>query len=176
MSASTSKCSFESLRLSTRDIYPVYSWSSSQLGPPPRAEVTGSRNQLLGSCRNAFEHLVEHLVWTVSNWDHVRHIQSNWQRRTGLDRFFPCELIIYTFQLGRPIVALPFVEAREKRSPSVKSIGGGAYWARRATAPPTFLGDVNFFFLLHCHYDWWKSSVMNKKCELNVPRMPQMAV
>ena len=47
--------------------------------------------------------------------------------------------------------------------------------AAHISGPPTFLCDINFFFL-YCHYDWWKSSAMNKKCQLNVPRMPQMAV
>ena len=89
---------------SASNISPVCSWSNSQLGPPPHAEVTGSRSQLLGSCRNACEHSVWHLVWIVSGCDHVRHIQSHWERKTGSDRFFPCELIIYTFQLSHRAV------------------------------------------------------------------------
>jgi len=41
--------------------------------------------------------------------------------------------------------------------------------------PTHFFGRCKLFLPIYCHYDWWKSSVMNKKCELSVPRMQQMA-
>ena len=38
-------------------------------------------------------------------------------------------------------------------------------WAAPITGPPTFLGDVNFFFLYIAIMTGKKSSVMNRKCE-----------
>jgi len=31
--------------------------------------------------------------------------------------------------------------------------------------PAHFFGWCKLFLPIYCHYDWWKSSVMNKKCE-----------
>ena len=42
-------------------------------------------------------------------------------------------------------------------------------WAVPISGPPTFLGDVNFFFL------YIAIIMTGEKLRLNVPRMPQMA-